>query len=387
VGIVSAWEIRKFVLYTVERFHWYRQMLDLMPHPLSVTNMNMDWTFINRPVEGMLKVARDDVMGKSCNHWGAKICGTSDCGINALRSGRPKTLFDQFSRNFRVDTHYLTNLAGKQVGHIEIVTDITSAHQLQSIAGTVGEKSTIVADMVAQVVDTSHSLAAGASEQAASIEEITSAMTEMSAQTQEEATKLLQANALSQAVRTAAEGGQAQVGLGLRAMKQISETSREISKIVKVIDDIAFQTNLLALNAAVEAARAGKHGKGFAVVAEEVRSLAGRSGSAAKETAERIELTLRSIEAGVVESEKTVDALTGIVTQMVDLANLVHDISRSGGERAKGIEQTSHAITEVGGITQRTAASTEELSAAAQTLRSQMQSLDEAVSALRVDES
>jgi methyl-accepting chemotaxis protein len=362
-------------------------MLDLMPHPLSVTNMNMDWTFINRPVEGMLKVARDDVMGKSCNHWGAKICGTSDCGINALRSGRPKTLFDQFSRNFRVDTHYLTNLAGKQVGHIEIVTDITSAHQLQSIAGTVGEKSTIVADMVAQVVDTSHSLAAGASEQAASIEEITSAMTEMSAQTQEEATKLLQANALSQAVRTAAEGGQAQVGLGLRAMKQISETSREISKIVKVIDDIAFQTNLLALNAAVEAARAGKHGKGFAVVAEEVRSLAGRSGSAAKETAERIELTLRSIEAGVVESEKTVDALTGIVTQMVDLANLVHDISRSGGERAKGIEQTSHAITEVGGVTQRTAASTEELSAAAQTLRSQMQSLDEAVSALRVDES
>jgi methyl-accepting chemotaxis protein len=109
-----------------EKAHWYEEMLDSIPFPISVTDMDMNWTFINRPVEGLLKTTRKDVFGKQCSNWGANICNTLDCGITSLRRNVLKTFFDQWGLNFQVDVAYLKNLKGEKIGHIEVVQEITS---------------------------------------------------------------------------------------------------------------------------------------------------------------------------------------------------------------------------------------------------------------------
>jgi methyl-accepting chemotaxis protein len=105
---------------------WYEAMLDALPFPLSVTDMDMNWTFINKPVEGLLGVKRSDVLGMQCDNWNAHICNTDKCGIRRLRQGNLRTLFDQFGKNFQVDTSYLLNSKGERIGHIEVVQEITN---------------------------------------------------------------------------------------------------------------------------------------------------------------------------------------------------------------------------------------------------------------------
>ena len=122
-----------------EKIHWYVNILDSIPFPLSVTDMNMNWTLINRPVEQFLKIKREDVMGHQCSEWNANICKTENCGVARLRQNFLQTFFDQQGGNFQVDTAYLTNLKGEKVGHIEVVQDITrmvSANQYQEKAIT-----------------------------------------------------------------------------------------------------------------------------------------------------------------------------------------------------------------------------------------------------------
>lgn len=108
-----------------EQVFWYRSILDAIPFPLSVTDMNMNWTFINRPVEQFLKVKRENVLGKQCENWNANICRTENCGIARLRKNQSQTMFNQLGSDFQVDTSYLTNSKGERVGHIEVVQDIS----------------------------------------------------------------------------------------------------------------------------------------------------------------------------------------------------------------------------------------------------------------------
>lgn len=230
-----------------------------------------------------------------------------------------------------------------------------------------------------QVSFGSQSLSQGATEQASAIEELTASITEVAAQTKENATNANQANELALEVKENAEKGNIHMSEMLSAMGDINESSANISKIIKVIDEIAFQTNILALNAAVEAARAGQHGKGFAVVAEEVRNLAARSANAAKETTVLIEGSIQKAENGTEIANETAKALNDIVDGVSKAAEIIAEIAASSNEQASGISQINIGIEQVSQVVQTNSATAEESAAASEELSSQAQVMKDLV--------
>lgn len=230
-----------------------------------------------------------------------------------------------------------------------------------------------------QVSDSSMALSQGATEQASSIEQLTASIEEISSQTNNNAKNASQANDLAEVAKRDAVLGNDRMGEMLKAMKEINESSSNISKIIKVIDEIAFQTNILALNAAVEAARAGQHGKGFAVVAEEVRNLAARSANAAKETTVMIEGSIKKVEDGTKIANETAEALNKIVDGVSKAATLVNDIAVASNEQASGITQVTMGIAQVSDVVQTNSATSEESAAASEELSSQAELLSELV--------
>jgi len=226
-----------------------------------------------------------------------------------------------------------------------------------------------------QVNNASQSLSQGATEQASALEEISSSLSELGEQTTTNAEHANKANELSGQAKIAAEKGTRQMQEMVAATEEINHSSQNISKIIKVIDEIAFQTNLLALNAAVEAARAGKHGKGFAVVAEEVRNLAARSAEAAKETAQLIEGSVDKVSRGSEIANLTAEALEEIVKNVSGTAQLISDIAESSNQQAQGITQVNNGLTQIDQVTQQNTANAEESAAAAQELSAQAEEL------------
>ncbi|MDO3377740.1 methyl-accepting chemotaxis protein [Geoalkalibacter halelectricus] len=226
-----------------------------------------------------------------------------------------------------------------------------------------------------QVAETSQSLSQGATEQASSLQEISASINEMAAQIKTSADHATQADGLSRQASQSASRGQQQMQAMVEAMGEINRAGADISKIIKVIDEIAFQTNLLALNAAVEAARAGQHGKGFAVVAEEVRNLAARSAKAAKETAELIEVSVGKARNGGEIADQTATALDEIVGGITKVSDLIGEISAAANEQAEGIGQINQGLGQIDQVTQQNTANAEESAAAAEELSGQVRDL------------
>jgi len=255
------------------------------------------------------------------------------------------------------------------------------------IDGVVGEfkSAAIQIDMGgSQIADASQSLAEGASEQASSLEEISASLEQIAGQSQQSADNARHADKLSQDSRKAADRGQREMAAMNDAVQESKKSSAEISKIIKVIDEIAFQTNLLALNAAVEAARAGEAGKGFAVVAEEVRNLAQRSAEAAKNTSAMIEGSVKRAENGVQIAQRVGDALQEIADGTNKVNVLLTEISHASTEQASGIAQITQGVSQLDQVTQQNAGNSEELAASAQELSAQVRILNTSVEQFRV---
>lgn len=220
------------------------------------------------------------------------------------------------------------------------------------------------------VASTSQAIAQGATEQASALEEVTSSMTEIGEHTRKNAKNSEQAKLLSIESQRNAEEGNLQMKKMVEAMDGINISSERISKIIRVIDEIAFQTNLLALNAAVEAARAGKHGKGFAVVAEEVRNLAARSAKAAKETTALIEDSTKRVSNGIFITQETDRALEKIMAGTSSVSSLVNEIFSASDTQAQSVGQIVEALAQIDEVTQKNTASAEEASSGASELSS-----------------
>ena len=244
-----------------------------------------------------------------------------------------------------------------------------------------------VSSAAEQVSHGNRDLSSRTQEQASSLEEVAASMEEMTSTVKQNADNSIEVNKLAVGARTQAEKGREVTNRAVVAMKEITDASKRISDIIVVIDEIAFQTNLLALNAAVEAARAGDQGRGFAVVATEVRNLAQRSSSAAKEIKELINDTVERVAAGSANIIESGEALEEIVNVVASVGDAVAEITLASQEQTASIEQVNQSLIEMESMTQQNASMVEEASAASQSMTEQAMELTELVSFFQVDHS
>jgi methyl-accepting chemotaxis protein len=291
-------------------------------------------------------------------------------GANALARGDLSVHLDQSRQD--------------EVGVLAAALD-TAIAQLGQIVSGVKQASQSISSATHQLAAGNTDLSQRTEEQAASLQETASSMEQLTATVRQNADNAREASDLSNAASHIAHRGGEEVDRVVQTMRQISDSSVRVAEIVSVIEGIAFQTNILALNAAVEAARVGEEGRGFAVVAGEVRSLAQRSATAAREIAELIGESVTRVKAG---EELVADAggtIREIVHSVMRVTEIMNEISAASFEQSTGIEQVNQAVSQMDQVTQQNAALVEEAAAAAQSMAQQAQSLVESVAIFKLD--
>ena len=296
-----------------DKIHWYESMLDALPYPLSVTDKNMNWTFINKVVEELQKVKRADIVGKHCSNWGANICNTPNCGITCLKNGCDHSFFEQWGLEFKVDTRYLLDRKGRPMGHIESVQDITFLKKKQREQAVLVES---IGELSNKFVNISSNLPA---------------QMDKNVKVTSETARTINS------IREDAEKCSQYMTKMTQAMVDINEASNAIVNVTKTISDMASRTNILAINASIEAARAGEAGKGFAVVAKEVKELANKSSKSVNDTRSLINNSIEKAKLGVQIVENTAESLSKIV-EGINISNqLIEEIAQFSEEQKSSI--------------------------------------------------
>jgi methyl-accepting chemotaxis protein len=264
-------------------------------------------------------------------------------------------------------------LAGEYEGPFALLqTAINSTiDKMSETVNEINKTASSIALAASEISEGNVDLSQRTEEQASSLEETASSMDELTSTVRQNSDNARQANQLASNARGQAEKGGAVIKDAISAMTAISASSKKVTDIIGVIDEIAFQTNLLALNAAVEAARAGEHGRGFAVVASEVRNLAQRSASAAKEIKELINDSGEKVKEGSMLVDESGRTLEEIVMGAKKVGDIISEIAAAGVEQTQGIEQVNKAVTQMDEMTQQNAALVEQAAAASESLEEQ----------------
>ncbi len=281
--------------------------------------------------------------------------------------------------NIIIGSIALTFIAAMAIGTI---LSMSITKPINKIIAELSKNSEQVQDASGQVASSSQVLAQGATEQAGGLEETSASVHEMSSMIQDNAQNSSEASELASKAARVAESGTQSMHKMNQAINEIQGSAEETSKIIKVIDEIAFQTNLLALNAAVEAARAGEAGKGFAVVAEEVRNLAMRSAEAARNTSTMIEESVSNSQNGVKISQEVDENLNEITGTIQQVAELIKKINAASQDESHHITQISSTMSSIDKVTQSNAASAEESASAAEELSCQAEEMGNVINKL-----
>jgi methyl-accepting chemotaxis protein len=424
----------------------YEGQLDAISKAMGVISFELDGTIIdiNENFLNVVGYSRDEVIGKHhrmfaepalaasqeyVNFWAKLNRGEFDAGEYKRIGKGGKEIWLQASYNPILD------LNGKPVKVIKYAADITEQKQLQftieamlssisevmnamadgdltklvegvyegefeALQSAVNSTVTKMSETVKEINEAATNISSGASEisegntdlsqrteeQASSLEETASSMEELTSTVRQNSDNARQANQLAVSSREQAEKGGQVIKSAIEAMAAISASSRKVSDIIGVIDEIAFQTNLLALNAAVEAARAGEQGRGFAVVASEVRNLAQRSASAAKEIKELINDSGEKVKEGSMLVDESGRTLEEIVASSKKVGDIISEIAAAGAEQTQGIEQVNKAVTQMDEMTQQNAALVEQAAAASESLDEQGKQLQRLMAFFNIGE-
>jgi methyl-accepting chemotaxis protein len=326
-------------------------ILNSLPFPITVTNMNRDWIFINSAVEGVLGKKFSQVKGTQCSNWGAAICKTSKCGIETLERGEPETHFTQWGLNFKVHTTYVLGSRKNKIGRCECVTDVTDITQTaQKMSNILNELPNIGKELSKDFDDLSRMsdiFSNNNSIQKGKADFLEGTAVEFSSNLTQSLEHAHSTRDVSLASAKTVQKSNEQMHSLMKVIDQISDDSQKIGLIIDDIQGIADQTDLLALNAAIEAARAGNAGKGFAVVAEEVRKLANRSSDAAQNTTELIKATIDSIKHCTELAQADSGSLNEVATKSQTSAELIVNVSQQLDSQNSKLGQMSSSIKDI----------------------------------------